>query len=384
MLFSNRYRDFNSDIIEKSFSPFFQTGNNKVNMIITISLDGNTDTEFYVERFASRNRGGFGDNEGVNINSSAFTQINQNLDGDQFYETKLPFVSIIYNQTQKGHPYVVGYRQDYNHINSIFTTDVGPNDTPADVNDPTVLPSGTISISGSGGDYFSNEIFYHVSRLREKLDPNLPSGHIHIPLVPVTSMVTVIDKIKEIIKNALLVLILLLSFQNNGFSQVGADCFFRVFSEKGKVITSKDTSLKIDVFFLGNKGEFPIILDSKALKNSHSVYDSASNIFNSGISYGGNAFTIIIRRSSQPKDTMKIKVIMNAGFKNYQFDSIPFIKGSYEIDVAKVLNEKFNGNYKAVENEKMKWGNKAEKKKMLHPIPNLWDITPPRWIDVKK
>lgn len=34
--------------------------------------------------------------------------------------------------------------------------------------------------SGSGGDYLSNEIYYRVSFLREKYNPNLKTGHIHV------------------------------------------------------------------------------------------------------------------------------------------------------------------------------------------------------------
>jgi len=32
----------------------------------------------------------------------------------------------------------------------------------------------------SGGDYLSNEIFYHVAKLRKDKKPNLPTGHFHI------------------------------------------------------------------------------------------------------------------------------------------------------------------------------------------------------------
>ena len=45
------------------------------------------------------------------------------------------------------------------------------------------------SISGSGGDYLSNEIFYRVARLRSKQRPSLPTGHLHIPLIQSKTLV---------------------------------------------------------------------------------------------------------------------------------------------------------------------------------------------------
>ncbi len=378
-----RYRDFNLGIIEDTFSQFFNLINNKANIILTISLDPNTSTEFYIERFAARNRGGTIDNEGVsNETKNTFIQIKSNVDGNQFYETKLPFVPIIYNQTQKGNPFTVGLRQDFNDLNSIYTTSVNSaNDDPDNYKQPLNLTSGLISKSGSGGSYLSNEIFYRVSRLREKLDKNLPTGHLHIPEVPIAHVGSVSKKVREIIKNALLFVILLFIFNNTSFCQVESKCFFRAFSDNGKIITAQDNLFKIDFIPLSiDTVEFRTLKQNK-LENSI-IYDSIKCIFSSIITVSGNEFLIIINKRNNEKE-MKIRVLMNAGFKNYQFDSIPFLEGFYEINVNKILNKKYKGRYVEEENERKKWDYSNERKS-LSPIPNLWDITPQHWKDVKK
>lgn len=40
---------------------------------------------------------------------------------------------------------------------------------------------GISAISGSGGAYISNQIFYRVAYLRSTLNPTLPNVHFHIP-----------------------------------------------------------------------------------------------------------------------------------------------------------------------------------------------------------
>lgn len=69
--------------------------------------------------------------------------------------------------------------------------------------------SQTRGYEGSGGDYLSNEIFYRVAKMRTEQRPNLPTGHLHIPLIQskkistVRNNVTTIDinpKIKELIE----------------------------------------------------------------------------------------------------------------------------------------------------------------------------------------
>ena len=47
---------------------------------------------------------------------------------------------------------------------------------------PTAFLNATIKAKrGSGGSYLSNEIFYRVSRLRKSHNPNMSTGHYHVP-----------------------------------------------------------------------------------------------------------------------------------------------------------------------------------------------------------
>jgi pyrrolidone-carboxylate peptidase len=43
--------------------------------------------------------------------------------------------------------------------------------------------NGHIAVSGSGGGYLSNEISYRSIRLRDQLNSNIPTGHIHTPRI---------------------------------------------------------------------------------------------------------------------------------------------------------------------------------------------------------
>jgi pyrrolidone-carboxylate peptidase len=63
------------------------------------------------------------------------------------------------------------------------------------------------ALEGSGGDYLSNEIFYRVAFLRNKYNPNLKTGLIHLGFNSTdisfnerNQMVTLIaDAIKQVI-----------------------------------------------------------------------------------------------------------------------------------------------------------------------------------------
>ena len=56
--------------------------------------------------------------------------------------------------------------------------------------------------SGSGGDYFSNEIFFRVARMRDEIQPDFPYGHIHVPAVSEEKYEDFISLITKIIKDA--------------------------------------------------------------------------------------------------------------------------------------------------------------------------------------
>jgi pyrrolidone-carboxylate peptidase len=204
-IFPVRYRDFDEDggegVVERFFKKFIKPPGptpNPVFMIMTLSQGGSF--QFWVDRFASRTRGGGEDNE--NIGNIPFPPIPV---GDQFYQTTLPFNKIVPSTDTP--PFAIYFNNAfvYEYKNASGTTRTGAwslrNDKKK-IEEPPVHPAlGTLvvpsalsnsttpkksevkAIVGSGGDYLSNEIFYRVSLLRHKINPALPTGHYHVPFI---------------------------------------------------------------------------------------------------------------------------------------------------------------------------------------------------------
>jgi pyrrolidone-carboxylate peptidase len=229
-VFPVRYRDFDQEggkgVVERFFEKFINSKHpqyTQVDLIMTISR---ASADFWVDRFASRTRGGWNDNE--NITNIPFPDTPQ---GDQFYETTLPAAKIV-PATDTGSfkiYYNNSYTYKYKNGNLTVTASWSSNKDKKKIEEPPVAPGLTsivpskldetttpkksqiTAVEGSGGDYLSNEIFYRVALMRaQSQNPLLPTGHYHIPDIqgggdfdPVrtTEMVKVIE---ESIKKALL------------------------------------------------------------------------------------------------------------------------------------------------------------------------------------
>jgi len=216
-IFPVRYEDFDQNpapdlgtgVAESFFERFINPGHpgytvaNQPDMIITISQGG--PFEFWVDRFASRTRGGVPDNMGVGL--IPFPDM---LPGDQFYETTLPEKKIVKPGNTAG-----VFKMYYNNVFIYTWNNHGveqevmydppdqANDTIEKIEDPahpdnaifsgpvpTALTNTTIpkkaeitAVQGSGGHYLSNEIFYRVSRLRASYNPLMKTGHFHVPQI---------------------------------------------------------------------------------------------------------------------------------------------------------------------------------------------------------
>ena len=206
MIVPVRYTDFDSSqdrkngqgkgIIEKYIKPFIEK-KGEVDMIITISQ---ADAEYNIDVFATATRRGFNDNMNF-IREDGSKAI---PGGAETIKTTLPkkMVDSKLGTNYNGRYFITKkdfddyyYKGDYSK--KFFL----------DINDD--LPQLSI-YDGPGGNYLSNEIFYRVAKLRESLQPKLPTGHFHIrkiqgvkeELVPekVEKLITII---KETIKNAL-------------------------------------------------------------------------------------------------------------------------------------------------------------------------------------
>lgn len=164
-----RFRDFDAGLIEDTLSPILRAG--RADMVATISMGRSA---FDLERFpgARRSSGSFPDNEGVTQGSYSdplpMTLKGAPLGGPEFVEFSLPADAM--RQVQS--PYAV------NDNRWISTLEKG-------WQQPASLAElkGQTAVSGSGGEYLSNEISYRSVLVRDRLGLKLPVGHIHTPAV---------------------------------------------------------------------------------------------------------------------------------------------------------------------------------------------------------
>ena len=219
-VFPNRYADFDgtqspaggTPVVESFFEKFIDPAipGTKPDMIVTLSQTPLV--EFLLERFACRTRSGYPDN--MTVRSSTFPST---VEGDEFYETTLDEAKIVptnniqgrfklfynnyfwYEWTASGITMKAFYGINMSPLGLLPQPDSGH--TKIEDADPNHLLSGMVpsmlsditapklaeikSKWGSGGTYFSNEIFYRVARLRQiHKPPNGPlmsTGHLHLP-----------------------------------------------------------------------------------------------------------------------------------------------------------------------------------------------------------
>ncbi len=203
MIFPVRYADFDDfkngkGVVETFIEPWIS----KVDIIFTVS-QGSV-FRFDVDRFPCKFRGGFMDNmfwgsEQSHYNSKNFKQISE---GEEFYETTLPFEKIVPAHNDSKELFWTFLNQNFTAkntnkekiifddkkregielINKVYNENTKEKIDFTGVNQ---LQKYT-SIEGSGGDYLSNEIFYRVAKLRTEQRRDLKTGHLHIPLIQST------------------------------------------------------------------------------------------------------------------------------------------------------------------------------------------------------
>lgn len=236
ILFPNRYADFDGKngigVVETAFKKCIDPSDPNhtaallPDMVITVSqaLAG----DFWIDRFASRNRSGYADNN--KVTNKPFPALPS---GQEFYETKLDPVkfkrvlntgfpsgdlnvrttiaktefSLFYNNVFNYRHKVTGVVSYYNEpsFTEVAKTGQGFDSLPdglppKKIEDPVVDPNlvGLVPIDanlnanvkseyGSGGHFFSNESHYRTARMRADYNPLLPTGHLHIPLLVSTS-----------------------------------------------------------------------------------------------------------------------------------------------------------------------------------------------------
>jgi pyrrolidone-carboxylate peptidase len=163
-----RFKDFDKGEIERILSPFYSS--NQIDLIATISM-GRPD--FDLEIFPGRRRSASSpDNLNVHTGASAEKPLvpelnNEALPGPEFVKSTLPVAAM-----QKA-PGIYGI-----NINKQVTT-LSKTFKPGNLAELAK----EISVRGSGGGYLSNEISYRSIRLKETLNSDIPTGHIHTPRI---------------------------------------------------------------------------------------------------------------------------------------------------------------------------------------------------------
>ncbi|MDH2425298.1 pyroglutamyl peptidase [Sphaerisporangium sp. TRM90804] len=196
-VFPVRWGDFADGMVERALRPHLP----RADLFTTVSQGrvGRID----IERYNGAWRGGFPDNE--NLSSTGLIPVSDPGSQPQWTVTTLPYQDIVAAPTGRFPVY------DNTQVTEI----------PAGATDPVVRPDGptegSAARSGGGGDYLSNEIAYRATLLRDRLDLDIPGGHVHTPVLqfgasntdPATGTVTdpefvrnrvdIIDQVRSIV-----------------------------------------------------------------------------------------------------------------------------------------------------------------------------------------
>lgn len=191
-VFPVRYTDFNNNIVENALK------NNLDSIVMLMTCSRGTNGFYDVDRFAARMRGPNIDNNRVVTTAQSLPPNLTTPDpGDQYIASSLPYESVItaVDATRLlPRPGTDLTKQDAfvrNQSFEIVSADRSKPDEyqprPTDRSDPNGYEprpqpkAGKVLLTGSGGNYLSNEIFYRTALLRKLKRPQLASGHLHLP-----------------------------------------------------------------------------------------------------------------------------------------------------------------------------------------------------------
>ena len=171
--FPVRWDDFTAGEVERTLSPQVRRGSAGLDALVTVS-QGRPD-QFDLEVWNGANRGGFADNE--NLERTGMIPIPDGYPTvtpqPQFTRTDLPVKAM--KAIDSG-----SYRVKINH--EITERDPATGEEHTTTEGPT---PGYEAVSGSPGDYLSNEIAYRATLLRDAVNASNVGGHVHTPVLGV-------------------------------------------------------------------------------------------------------------------------------------------------------------------------------------------------------
>lgn len=149
---------------------------NRVKPDAFVTISQGRPGRFDVERWASRWRGGFPDNNDASSRGPVPDAAGWPQPSTEFIETTLPFQKMIDAGTG---PFPVQLNRSFCEWPIGSTPGTGPMSCRSD--EPT---PGAAAASGGGGDYLSNESMYRANRVRVGLGATgVLGGHLHVPVL---------------------------------------------------------------------------------------------------------------------------------------------------------------------------------------------------------
>lgn len=166
------WTDFDQGVVEDAFGQVLQSGEDRADLIMTISQTGRGKMD--IEQWAANARGGFPDNNRT-MQFGAISRPShwpQPFDSPQWIETTLPYEAMIAAGTGPW-PVVLN--------DGICEWPAGTYPSPSAVQCQDDPSEGSTAASGPGGSYLSNESMYRSNRLRQGLQAwDVPGGHLHV------------------------------------------------------------------------------------------------------------------------------------------------------------------------------------------------------------
>jgi pyrrolidone-carboxylate peptidase len=173
VVFPVRYTDFDENMVENALAPHYRPGPQHADLVMTASQGrvGIFDLEVYNGR--RRSVSSIGDNNNVwGGGTIEAPVVSPSMPaGPEWLTASLPFARMAAVD-------VAPFRTRVN--TSVLEIPAGET---APVRRPLGPTPGSIASEGAGGGYLSNEVAYRNTLQRDLLDPLMPAGHLHVPVL---------------------------------------------------------------------------------------------------------------------------------------------------------------------------------------------------------
>jgi pyrrolidone-carboxylate peptidase len=173
VVFPVRYTDFDENMVENALAPHYRPGPQHADLVMTAS-QGRVGI-FDLEVFNGRRRSvsSIGDNNnlwgGGTVNAPVVSP--SMPAGPEWLTSSLPTTPMAATD-------VTPFRTRIN--TSVLEIPAGET---LPVRRPLGPTPGSIASEGAGGGYLSNEVAYRNTLQRDLLDPTMPAGHLHVPVL---------------------------------------------------------------------------------------------------------------------------------------------------------------------------------------------------------